>query len=219
MARCLAGPALKPLSAWRSPCQLITLPRSLNTGTVGLGWSAPTLSALSELPHKRTPVAAMAEDLSNTKSSFESSMSQLKAQEQHTINHELDAVHSWSPMSNAGWLATKGNHAFKPHELPGVKKAQYEDQKRLLTVYDKEYPSLDKRRNPQAAVVAKPRQLIASKWQTPRTRDASGNIQLQTEDVKEPTETERQLYSGRVPQSRLRQFGDTTFGGPANHFC
>ena len=46
----------------------------------------------------------------------------------------------------------------------------------------------------------------------------SGNIQLQTEDVKEPTETERQLYSGRVPQSRLRQFGDTTFGGPANHF-
>ena len=146
-------------------------------------------------------------------------MSQIKAQEQHTINHELDAVHSWSPMSNAGWLATKGNHAFKPHELPGVKKAQYEDQKRLLTVYDKEYPSLDKRRNPQAAVVARPRQLIASKWQTPRTRDASGNIQLQTEDVKEPTETERQLYSGRVPQSRLRQFGDTTFGGPANHFC
>ena len=82
----------------------------------------------------------MAEDLSNTKSSWESSMSQIKAQEQHTINHELDAVHSWSPMSNAGWLATKGNHAFKPHELPGVKKAQYEDQKRLLTVYDKEYP-------------------------------------------------------------------------------
>ena len=161
----------------------------------------------------------MAEDLSNTKSSWESSMSQIKAQEQHTINHELDVVHSWSPMSNAGWLATKGNHAFKAHELPGVKKAQYEDQKRLLTVYDKEYPSLDKRRNPQAAVVAKPRQLIASKWQTPRTRDASGNIQLQTEDVKEPTETERQLYSGRVPQSRLRQFGDTTFGGPTNHFC
>ena len=161
----------------------------------------------------------MAEDLSNTKSSWESSMAQIKAQAQHTINHELDAVHSWSPMSNAGWLATKGNHAFKPHELPGVKKAQYEDQKRLLTVYDKEYPSLDKRRNPQAAVVAKPRQLIASKWQTPRTRDASGNIQLQTEDVKEPTETERQLYSGRVPQSRLRQFGDTTFGGPTNHFC
>ena len=161
----------------------------------------------------------MAEDLSNTKSSWESSMAQIQAQEQHTINHELDAVHSWSPMSNAGWLATKGNHAFKPHELPGVKKAQYEDQKRLLTVYDKEYPSLDKRRNPQAAVVAKPRQLIASKWQTPRTRDASGNIQLQTEDVKEPTETERQLYSGRVPQSRLRQFGDTTFGGPTNHFC
>ena len=161
----------------------------------------------------------MAEDLSNTKSSFASSMSQIKAQEQHTINHELDAVHSWSPTSNAGWLATQGNHAFKPHELPGVKNAQYEDQKRLLTVYDKEYPSLDKRRNPQAAVVAKPRQLIASKWQTPRTRDASGNIQLQTEDVKEPTETERQLYSGRVPQSRLRQFGDTTFGGPTNHFC
>ena len=214
----LLTPHLSPLSA--DALRANTLPRSLNTG--GQDASRRCQSTLPRNLHtnqRRTPAAAMAEDLSNTKSSFESSMSQIKAQEQHTINHELDAVHSWSPMSNAGWLATKGNHAFKAHELPGVKKAQYEDQKRLLTVYDKEYPSLDKRRNPQAAVVAKPRQLIASKWQTPRTRDASGNIQLQTEDVKEPTETERQLYSGRVPQSRLRQFGDTTFGGPTNHFC
>ena len=133
---------------------------------------------------------------------------QLKAQSQHTINHELDAVQSWSPMSNAGWLATKGNHAFRPHELPGVKTAQYDDQCRLLTTSQKEYPALNKRRNPEAAVKAKTKMLIASKWQTPRTRDASGNICLQTEDVKDPTETERQLYSGRVPASRLREFGE-----------
>ena len=52
-----------------------------------------------------------------------------------------------------------GNRVFETYDVRGK-----------LTVYDKEYPSLDKRRNPQAAVVAKPRQLIASKWQTPRTR-------------------------------------------------
>ena len=215
----LPSPHFSPSQRRRSPCRLAAQEDTSRRDPSKNSHSALRAGEQTLPDGQRKPVAAMAEDLSNTKSSWESSMSQIKAQAQHTINHELDAVHSWSPMSNAGWLATKGNHAFKPHELPGVKKAQYEDQKRLLTVYDKEYPSLDKRRNPQAAVVAKPRQLIASKWQTPRTRDASGNIQLQTEDVKEPTETERQLYSGRVPQSRLRQFGDTTFGGPTNHFC
>ena len=48
----------------------------------------------------------MAEDLSNDEELLGVEHVPIKAQEQHTINHELDAVHWLEHMSNAGWLAT-----------------------------------------------------------------------------------------------------------------
>ena len=63
---------------------------------------------------------------------------------------------------------------------------------------------MTKRRPAERAVKSEPRQLIASKWQTPRTRDKSGNVKLITNDIKEPTETERVMYSGRVPKHLLQ---------------
>jgi len=55
----------------------------------------------------------------------------------------MDKMHTWSPMSNSGWLAK--SHKFTPHDLAGVREAAYHDKCRLLTVYQKEFPRMEKR--------------------------------------------------------------------------
>ncbi len=120
----------------------------------------------------------------------------------------MDRMHTWSPMSNSGYLAK--THKFTPHELPGVRDAQYTDKLRLLTIYQKEFPKLHKRRRPVTAPKIESRQLIASKWQTPRTRDKNGQVRLVTrQNQKDPTDTERVLYSGRVPEHLLPAVPET----------
>mmetsp|Transcript_5672 Transcript_5672/g.20194 ORF Transcript_5672/g.20194 Transcript_5672/m.20194 type:complete len:132 (-) Transcript_5672:82-477(-) len=94
---------------------------------------------------------------------------------------------SWSPMFNAGWVAQ--THKFPKSDIASVEKARASDAVRCLTTYQKEYrpmharpppselpPQVVKRRNfshVRSSSVIKDdpsarKQLIASRWQTPR---------------------------------------------------